>query len=148
MRDNISNVQTVDLGKDTLSGVTPNASAWLDTLGFGKAALELLTDAVTDAGTAAGFTATMQHSDTTAAADAVDVLASEVTDGSTISVTVTADGDDNIAKGAVGYNGSKRYIRFNTIGTTGTDAVIRTLGRMGSPAQAPTTYVGASVAAT
>ena len=118
MRDNISNVQTVDLGKDTLSGVTPNASAWLDTLGFSSAALELLTDAVTDAG------------------------------NGTISVTITADGDDNIVKGVVGYNGSKRYIRFNTIGTTGTDAVIRTLGRMAKPAQAPTTYVGASVAAT
>jgi hypothetical protein len=147
MRDNISNVQTVDLGKDTLSGVTPNASAWLDTLGFSSAALELLTDAVTDAGAAGGFTCTMQHSDTTAAADAADVVAADTTNG-TISVTITADGDDNIVKGVVGYNGSKRYIRFNTIGTTGTDAVIRTLGRMAKPAQAPTTYVGASVAAT
>ena len=59
MRDIISNMAKVDLGKDTLAGVTPNASAWLDTRGYGGAALELLTDAITDAGTAAGFTCTM-----------------------------------------------------------------------------------------
>jgi len=147
MRDIISNVSKVDLGKDTLSGTTPNASAWLDTIGYSGAALELLTDAVTDAGAAAGFTVTMQHSDTTAAADAVDVTAAETTSG-VISISVTSDSDDDIIKGVIGYNGTKRYIRFNTVGTTGTDAVIRTIGCLGKPHKAPTTYVGASVAAT
>jgi hypothetical protein len=147
MRDIISNMSKVDLGKDTLAGVTPNASAWLDTRGYGGAALELLTDAITDAGTAAGFTCTMQHSDTTDAADAVDVPVAETTLGVN-SIAITADGDDNIIKGVVGYNGSLRYIRFNTVGTTGTDAIIRTIGCLGKPAQAPTTYVGTSVAAT
>ena len=100
MRDIISNMSKVDLGKDTLAGVTPNASAWLDTRGYGGAAL------------------------------------------------VTADGDDNIVVGVLGYNGSKRYIRLNYVGTTGTDAIVRTIGRMGKPHTAPTTYVGTSVAAT
>jgi len=147
MRDLISNMQSVDLSTDTLSGVTPNASAWLDTRGFSAAAIEVMTGAITDAGTAAGFTATMQHSDTTADADAEDVTAAETTDG-TIAVTVTADDDDNIIAGVLGYNGSKRYIRVNYVGTTGTNAIVRTVGRLGKPHTAPTTYVGTSVAAT
>jgi len=148
MRDIVSNMTKVDLGKDTLSGVTPNASAWMDIKGYSAAALELLTDAVTDAGAAGGFTCTMQHSDTTADADAVDVPVADTTSGTVNSITITSDSDDNIIKGVVGYNGSKRYIRFNTVGTTGTDAVIRTIGCLGKPHTAPTTYVGASVAAT
>ena len=147
MRDNISNSQTVDMGNYTLSGVTPNATAWVDTRGFSAASIELLTAAVTDAGTAAGFTSTMQHSDTTAAADAVDVVAAETTNG-VISLTVTSDADDNKAIGVLGYNGSKRYDRLNSIGTSGTNAVVRTIGRLGKPHRAPTTYIGASVAAT
>jgi hypothetical protein len=143
----ISNCQTVDLSTDTLAGTTPNASAWVDTRGFSGAAIEVLTGVVTDAGTAAGFTGTMQHSDTTADADAVDVVAAETTNG-TISQTVTADTDDNVVVGVIGYNGSKRYVRINYVGTTGTDAVVRTVARLGKPHKAPTTYVGASVAAT
>lgn len=147
MRDLISNMSSVDMTTDTLSGTTPNASSWLDTKGFSAAAIEVWTGAVTDAGTASGFTGTMQHSDTTAAADAVDVVAADTTDG-TISVTVTADGDDNIIKGVIGYNGNKRYIRVNYVGTTGTDAIVRTVGRLGKPHTAPTTYIGTAVAAT
>lgn len=147
MRDIISNMQTVDLTTDTLSGTTPNASAWLDTRGFDAAAIEIMTNAVTDAGAAAGFTATLQHSDTTAAVDATDVTAAEATNG-VVTVSVTDDTNDNIVKGVLGYNGSKRYIRVNYVGTSGTDAIVRTIGRLGYPHRAPTTYVGTSVAAT
>lgn len=147
MRDLISNMQSVDLSTDTLSGTTPNASAWLDTRGFSAAAIEVMTGAVTDAGAAGGFTGTLQHSDTTADGDAADVTAAETTNG-TVAVTVTSDDDDNIIAGVLGYNGNKRYIRVNYVGTTGTDAIVRTVGRLGKPHTAPTTYVGASVAAT
>lgn len=147
MRDMISNFQTVDLSTDTISGVTPNASAWVDTRGFSAAAIEVLTGVVTDAGTVDGFTGTMQHSDTTADADAEDVVAAETTNG-TIAVTVTDDASDLIVAGVLGYNGSKRYVRINYVGTTGTDAVVRTVARLGKPHTAPTTYVGTSVAAT
>jgi hypothetical protein len=147
MRDFISNNQTVDLSTDTLDGTTPNASAWLDVRGFSAAAIEVLTGAVTDAGTAAGFSGTLQHSDTTADADAEDVPAAETTNGTT-AVTVTSDTADNIVAGVLGYNGNKRYIRVNYVGTTGTDAIVRTIGRLGKPHVAPTTYVGTSVAAT
>lgn len=147
MRDMISNYQTVDLSTDTLSGVTPNASDWLDTRGFSAAAIEVLTGLVTDAGTAAGFTATLQHSDTTAALDAVAVPAAEAA-GGVVAVTVTDDASDNIVAGVLGYLGNKRYVRVNYVGTTGTNAVVRTVGRMGKPHTAPTTYVGTAVAAT
>lgn len=147
MRDYISTNSAVHLTTDTLAGVTPNASAWLDTKGFSSAAIEVITGTVTDAGTAAGFTATFQHSDTTADADATDVTADETSNGTT-TVTVTDDASDNIVAGVLGYNGNKRYIRVNYVGTTGTAAVVTTLGRLGKPHVAPTTYVGTAVAAT
>jgi hypothetical protein len=147
MRDLISNMSTVTLRDITLSGVTPSASAWVDTLGFGAAAIEVLIGIVTDAGTAEGFTGTLQHSDTTAAADAADVVAAETTNG-TIAVTVTDDDPDNIVAGVLGYNGVKRYVRVNYVGTTGTNAIVRTVARLGKPHTAPTTYIGTSVSAT
>lgn len=146
MRDLISNMQTVDMTIDTLTGVTPNASAWLDTLGFGAAAIEIWTGAVTVAG-AAGFTGTLQHSDSLAASSAVNVPADQTTNGVT-AVTVTLDAADNLIAGVLGYNGTRRYIRVNYVGTTDTNAIVRTVGRLGKPQRAPTTYIGASVAAT
>ncbi len=147
MRDNISNVQTVDMTTDTLSGTTPNASSWLDTLGFDAATIEVWTNTVTDAGTAAGFTATLQESDTTAAVAATDVATTECV-GGVNTVTVTSDSADNVIAGAIGYLGKKRYIRVNYVGTAATDASVRTIGRLARPHRAPTTYIGTSVAAT
>lgn len=147
MRDMISNNTTVDLGTATLAGVTPSASAWLDTRGFSAAAIEVMTGTVTDAGTAAGFTATLQHSDTTAALDATAVTAADASGGVT-SVTVTDDAADDLIAGVLGYVGNKRYVRVNYVGTTGTAAGVRTIGRLGKPHRAPTTYIGTKVAAT
>jgi hypothetical protein len=147
MRDMISNFQTVHLTLDTLSGTTPNASAWLDTKGFGAAAIEVINGTITDAGTVDGFTATLQHSDTTANSAATNVTAAETTNGVT-SVQVTTDGANNIVAGVLGYNGSKRYIRVNYVGTTNTNATVITVGRLGKPSRAKTTYIGTAVAAT
>lgn len=147
MRDMINNQSTVDLTTDTLSGTTPNASAWLDTQGFDAASIEVFTGAVTDAGTAAGFTGTLQHSDSTTAVSAADVSTADAVNG-VVTVTVTSDSADNVLAGVVGYLGSKRYIRINYVGTAATDAIVRTVGRLGKPHRAPTTYIGTSVAAT
>lgn len=147
MRDFISTVQSVDMTTDTLSGTTPNASAWLDTRGFDAATIEVWTNTVTDAGTAAGFTATLQHSDLTTAVSAVDVPADETVNGVN-AVTVTSDASDNVLAGAIGYLGNKRYIRVNYVGTAATDASVRTVGRLSRPHRAPTTYIGTAVAAT
>jgi hypothetical protein len=140
-------MQVVHLGTLTLSGTTPNASAWVDTRGFDDCTILLSTNTVTDAGAAAGFTGTVQHSDLTTAVSAADVVAANTTDG-TISVSVTSDSDDNKDIGGVGYIGSKRYVRMNFVGTTGTDAVVVVRAILGKPARAETTLIGASVAAT
>jgi hypothetical protein len=147
MRDGKSNLQIVHLGTLTLSGTTAAASAWVDTRGFDECTILLSTNTVTDAGTASGFTATGQHSDLTTAASAASIVAADTTDG-TITVTVTADGDDNKDIGAVGYVGSKRYVRFNVVGTTGTDAAVVVRAILSNAARAPTTLIGTSVAAT
>jgi len=144
MRDNISNVQYVNLGSLTLSGTTPGLSGYLDTKGFDAASIMVVNGTITDAGTAAGFTATLQESADTAGASAV--TATETVNGGT--VTVTSDAADNVVAGAVGYNGSERYIGVTVTGTTGTSAVITLVGVLGKPHLAPTDIAGAVVART
>jgi len=147
MRDMLSNKQVVLLGTVTLSGVTPGATSWVDTRGFDACTLVLATDTVTDAGTSAGFTFSAQHSDTTVAGDAADIVAADAIIG-TIALTVTADADDNKMIGGIGYKGSKRYVRLNGVGTTGTDATVKVLAILNKPHRAATTFIGTAVAAT
>jgi hypothetical protein len=147
MRDGISSAQVVMLGVQTLSGTTPNASAWFDTKGLDSVTLDLLNGTITDAGTAAGFTGTMQESDLTTAVSATAVAAADCV-GGVNTVTVTTDGANNIIGGKIGYVGNKRYVRINFVGTSGTNATLQVIGRGELPAKAPTTYIGASVAAT
>ena len=144
MRDNISNVQYVNLGSLTLSGVTPGLSGYLDTRGFDAASIVVVNGTITDAGTAAGFTVTLQESADTAGASAV--TATETVNGGT--VTVTSDTADNVVAGAVGYAGNARYIGVTVTGTTGTNAVITLLGVLSKPSAAETTLAGAVVART
>jgi hypothetical protein len=150
MRDMISN-QTITRGAvQTLSGVTPNNSALFDRRGFDSLTLYLETGTVTDAGTASGFTMKLQHSDTTAAADFVDVPTAGLLPNSAggTTVTVTTDAANGLVAGGVGYAGGKRYVRAVITGTTGTDATVQVLGMLGKPHRAPTTTVGATTAAT
>lgn len=147
MRDMKSNVQQVLLGTVTLTGTTPAASSWVDLRGFESAVISLVTQTVTDAGTVDGFTFTAQHSDLTTAASAAAIVAADTTDG-VISIAVTADADDDKLIGAIGYKGSKRYLRLNGVGTTGTAAVVKILAMIETPAQAKTTFLGTAVAAT
>jgi hypothetical protein len=144
MRDNISNVQYVNLGSLTLSGVTPGLSGYLDTRGFGAASIVVVNGTITDAGTAAGFTVTLQESADTAGASAV--TATETVNGGT--VTVTSDTADDVVAGAVGYAGNARYIGVTVTGTTGTDAVITLIGALSKPGVAATTIAGTVVART
>jgi len=147
MRDMLSNKQVVLLGTVTLSGTTPGATSWVDTREFDAATLVLVTQTVTDAGTASGFTFTAQHADDTAAASAAAIATADAING-TISLTVTADADDDKVIGGIGYIGSKRYLRLNGVGTTGTDATVKVLAILNKPHRAKTTFVGSSVAAT
>jgi len=147
MRDMLSNKTAVLLGTVTLSGATPGATSWVDVRGYDACTLMLATDTVTDAGTTAGFTFTVQHSDTTVAGDAAAIAAADSVNG-TIALTVTADADDNKLIGGIGYKGSKRYVRMNGVGTTGTDATVKVYAILNKPHRAKTTFVGANVAAT
>ena len=147
MRDMINNTESVHLGNLTLSGTTPAASAWVDARGFDAVTIEMINNTITDAGTAAGYTATMQHGDDSTTAGAADVVADDTVKG-TITLAETSDSADNTTAGALGYRGSKRYVRFNVVGTTGTDADVTIVAKLHKAHRAPTTYVGTSVAAT
>ena len=150
MRDMISNTQLIRGANQTLSGTTANASALIDRRGYDALSIYAMLGTVTDAGATAGFTMKLQHSDTTAAADFADVDTAELkanSDGGT-TVTVTADTDDDILKGGVGYLGNKRYVRAVFTGTTGTDAVVNILAVLGKPHRAPVSTVGSTTAST
>lgn len=150
MRDMISNQTILRGAPQTLSGVTPNNSALIDRRGYSSVTVYLATDAVTDAGAAAGFTMKLQHSDTTVAGDFVDVPSAGLVAGlsGSTTVTVTLDTADNVIAGGVGYVGGKRYVRGVVTGTTGTDAIVNVLAVLSKPNQAPATIVGATTAAT
>lgn len=144
MRDGLSNTQLVRGANQTLSGVTPNASAAFDVRGFSTATFDLETITVTDAGTASGFTMKLQHSDTLVGTDFADVAADEKLGDD---VTLTAE-TAAATIGSIGYVGNKRYVRAVITGTTGTDAVVFVKGNMGKPHRAPVTRIGATVATT
>ena len=147
MRDMLSNKQVVLLGTITLSGTTPGASSWVDTREYDACTIVLVTQTVTDAGDAAGFTFTAQHSDLTTAASAAAIASTDSVNG-TIALSVTADADDDKVIGGIGYKGNKRYVRLNGVGTTGTNAVVKVMAILNKPHRAATTFVGTAVAAT
>lgn len=145
MRDMISNMTMVRGAPQTLSGATPNNSALIDRRGYDALTVYLETGTVTDAGDANGFTMKLQHSNSTVAGSFVDVPADGVLNAN---VQVTADADDNIIKGGIGYVGGLRYVRAVITGTTGTDAVVNVLGVLGKPHRAPVAQTAATTAAT
>lgn len=150
MRDMISNTQVVRAATQTLSGTTANNSALFDRRGFSSLTVYLETGTVTDAGTAAGFTMKLQHSDSTLGTSFVDVGAEELVANSSggTTVTVTTDGDNDKVIGGVGYVGNRRYVRAVMTGTTGTNATCNAFAVLGKPARAPVTTVGSTTAAT
>lgn len=146
-RDNINGMQVVHLGNLTLSGTTPATSAYVDLKGFDAASIVVVANTVTDAGTASGFTVTLQESADTAAASAGTVATTDTVTGSN-TVTVTSDSADNTNAGAMGYVGGERYVGVSAVGTTGTDADISILAVLGYAHREPATFIGTSVART
>ena len=147
MRDMISNKQMVHIGNLTLSGTTPATSSYVDLRGFDACTIVVVNNTVTDAGTTAGFTATLQESaDTTAAAASTVATANTV--GAANTITVTSDAADNAIAGAIGYNGGERYVGVSVTGTTGTDADVSVYAILNVPHRAPATFIGTAVART
>lgn len=145
--DGKSEIQVVDLGTLTLSGVTPAASAYVDTQGFEAVSFVIRNNTVTDAGTAAGFTATLQASADTAAASAAPAATTDAPDG-VVTVVVTSDAADDSTAGVLGYIGTSRYAGISITGTTATDADVTVLAILSRPHVTPTTAVGTKVART
>ena len=147
-RENETCTQMVHLGNLTLSGTTPAASDWVDLRGYDACTLVMVNNTVTDAGTASGFTATGQDNSDTTAAGAAAMGAADVRDGSTTTITVTADAADDAIAGQIAYIGGERYARLNVVGTTGTNADVSVFAILGEASVSPTTFIGTSVAAT
>ena len=147
MRDILSNFQEVHLGNVTVSGTTPATSGYVDLQGFGACNISVVANTVTDAGTAAGFTVTLQESaDTTAAA--ASTVATTDTVGESNTVTVTSDSADDSTAGRMGYLGSNRYVGITVTGTTGSNADISIIATLGKPTSAAVTAIGTAVART
>ena len=147
-RDLKNNIQVVHLNEMTLSGVTPEATDWVDTRGFDSCTFLVVTGVVTDAGTAAGIVFEVQDADDDAAASAVAVNDLELI-GLESALSVLADTDDNIISGTIGYVGDARFVRINATGSTLTDAIIIVIAVLTKGFRMPTDEgVGTSVAAT
>lgn len=147
MRDMVSNIQMVHLGNVAVSGVTPAVSAYVDVRDFDGCTIVVVNNTVTDAGTADGYTITLQESADTTAAAAATVAATEEVNG-TVTVAVTSDSADNSVAGKFGYLGTERYVGITVTGTSGSDADISVYAVLGKPHVAPTTFIGTAVART
>lgn len=147
MRDMFHNKTVTHLGNVAVSGATPATSAYVDTRGFDGLTLVVVNNTVTDAGTAAGFTVTLQESEDTTAAGADTVAAANTVDGNN-TVVVTSDSADDAIAGGFGYKGNARYVGISVTGTTGSDADISIIAVQNKPHHAKTTFAGTAVART
>ena len=147
MRDMLNNKQVVHLGTVAISGTTPAVSAYVDTREFDACTIAVLNGTITDAGTAAGYTVTLQESADTTGAAAGSVAATDAVDG-TITLTETVDANDDIALGGFGDKGTDRYVGVTVTGTTASDAEIHVVAILNKPHRAATTFAGTAVART
>ena len=147
MRDFVSNTQMVHLGNVSVSGTTPATSAYVDLKGFDALTIVVVNNTITDAGTASGYTITLQES-----ADTTDAAASTVATTDTVNgantITVTSDDADNTIAGKFGYLGGERYVGITVPGTTGSNADISVYAVLNKPHKAPPPFIGTSVART
>ena len=147
LRDGLNGMQVVHLGNLTPSGTTPAVSSYADVKGFSKATLIVVSNTITDAGTASGYTATFQDCVDTTAAAAASVASADAVNGTLTAAEVT-DGDDNTVLASFGYLGTDRYIGISITGTTGTNADCSVYAILEDPHTAPPTLIGTAVART
>ncbi len=136
-RDLYHNVAVVHLfdAKDITTSDT--ASAILDTAGFESAMILVNVGAITTPDSNSYITPVLQESDTTADSDFTSVASTDIIGAFT---KMDAATEDQVTQ-AVGYIGSKRYIRVN-IDITDADggishALVAVDGLLGDPAVAP-----------
>ena len=147
MRDMLNNTQVVHLGNLTLSGTNTLKSAYASMAGFQACTIVLVANTITDAGAAAGFTATlMESADTTDTAAAAVAAAQAV--NATQTLSETDDDADNTVIGSFGYIGGEPYVCLNITGTSGANADVTVIAIMQKPRSAPPTLIGTAVART
>lgn len=146
-RDGKNTIQVVHLGNLTLAGTTPAASDWVDTRPFDSVVLMVVSNIITDAGAAAGYSFEMQEGEDSTDAGAAAVVDDQII-GDESDLDVTSDTADNTIAGGLGYLGSQRYARLNAVGTTGTDADVSVIAICSLAANAPPTFLGTAVPAT
>lgn len=145
MRDLYSNLGAVNLLDPQDTADTDTATAWLDTKNFEGALLIAHVGTITGVDASNYVTPVLQESDTTAAADATAVAAADMIGAFT---KIDATSEDSVVQ-AVGYKGSKRYVRinFDWTGTAVTAALVGAVGIVGLGRTNPVT-APAAVAAT
>lgn len=131
----------------TLSGTTPSAGNIVNVTDYQAATFELITGAVTDAGTAAGIAFEVQESATTAAVDFTAVADADLI-GLESELTITSDAADTVAVANIGYKGTKPYVRVVATGTAGTNAIVAGVWSLQKPRYAPKGDAAANIAAT
>lgn len=146
--DTLNDASWVLLGKLTFSGASTVTTSLVDMQGYDALDICILNATINDAGTASGHTIKLQESDTTAAVSFTDVATANGVN-SVVTVSTTADADDDKIAGVLGYVGGKRYVRCSGTGTTLSDGIVYILGRRsrGGIAKPPTT-VGTATSAT
>lgn len=146
-KQDMKSVSTLAFGiSATLSGTTPSAGNLVDVSDYESATFLFQTGVVTVAGVS-GFSVEVQHSDSTAAASFVAVPDSDLI-GLESALTVTADTQDNVPIGTIGYRGTRRYVRVVVTGTTNTNAVVNGMWALQNPRYAPPAAVAGNIAAT
>lgn len=147
MKDLKNEIQVAFGISATLSGTTPAKGNIIDKSGYESITFAFQTGTVTDAGTASGFACEIQESDSTADTGFTAVADADLI-GLESALTVTDDTYDDKPVGAIGYKGSKRYVRCVWTGTTGTNATINGIVIKGHPSLAPVGSVASNIAAT
>jgi hypothetical protein len=148
MFDTLTSSTLTHMGKVTLNGTAAVASSLVDLQGYNALEIAIVAGTISDAGTAAGYTVKMQHSDTTVAGDFTDVTAADAING-VVSVTNTVDTDDDRIIGRLGYVGTKRYVRVVATGTTASAGDLHPIAREGrSGLSRPNAAITAATAAT
>lgn len=130
----------------TLSGTTAQSTPLTDMQGFESVTYYVSTGTVTVAGVA-GIGFEVQHSDTTAAASFTAVADADLV-GLESALAITADTQDNLPIGSIGYIGNRRYVRVVATGTTNTNAIVGIMGVKTSPVVAAPAAIQTNIAAT
>lgn len=145
MRDLKNNIAIVHLLDPADTADTDTVSLILDTKGFNSAVLAVSVGAITGVDGSNYLTPVLQDSDTTTGTDFAAVNAAYIQGAFT---KIDATSEDQTTQ-AVGYTGSKRYLRVNLdfTGTAITAALDSVVGILGKPKVSPAVAPAAITAA-